>query len=145
MLLKSLGELSQHLCLVSMDPGKGAGSVGAGKGHQTEQRTVQTHFVPHPNPTASPQRMNDSNSTGVKQSFTSLFPIILSVKDTNASWESKRKLNTGLSPSLDLLSWRTVAITNAFSYSSRNICSAKGLSQLSAGYCEGWFLPAELH
>lgn len=72
-------------------------------------------------------------------------PIILTVKDTNASWESKRKLNTSLSPPLDLLSWRTMAITNAFSCSSRNTCSAKGLSQLSADYCEGWFPPAELH
>lgn len=57
----------------------------------------------------------------------------------------KVKLNTSLSPPLDLLSWRTMAITNAFSCSSRNTCSAKGLSQLSAGYCEGWFPPVELH
>lgn len=57
----------------------------------------------------------------------------------------KKKKNTSLSPPPDLLSWRTMAITNAFSCSSRNTSSAKGLSQLLAGYCKGWFPPAELH
>lgn len=33
--------------------------VRAGKGHQTEQRTVPAHLVPHLNPTASPQHMNN--------------------------------------------------------------------------------------
>lgn len=47
----------------------------------------------------------------------------------------KKILNTSLSPPLDLLSWRTMAITNAFSCSSRNTHSAKGSSQLSAGCC----------
>lgn len=146
-LLKSLGELSQHLCLASSVWTQGGCRewTGAGKGHQTEQRTVPAHPVPHLNPTAS-QHRNNSNSTGIEESFTSLFPIILTVKDTNASWESKKKkLNTSLSPALDLLSWRSMAITNAFSCSPRNTHSAKGLSQLSAGYWEGWFPPAELH
>lgn len=142
-LLKSLGELSQHLCLVSMDLGRGAGS-GGWQGSPDELRTVPAHLVPHVSPTASQQR-NDSNSTGVKQSFTSLFPAILTVKDINASWESLKKLNARLSPPLDLLSWRTMAITNASSCSPRNTHSAKSLSQFSAGYCEGWFPPVELH
>lgn len=59
--------------------------VEAGKAHQTEQRTVSAHLLPYLNPTAPPQFMKDSNSNGVKESFTSLFPTILTVKNTNAS------------------------------------------------------------
>lgn len=89
-LLKSLGELSQ-LCLVSMDRERGAGS---GSGLARVTRLNKGQYQPILSHTWIPLLLlnvwtTDSNSTGVKQSFTSLFQIILAVKNTNPSWESK--------------------------------------------------------